>query len=628
MQASQNIATVTPIFARKEPLSKDDTEFLCSVHDLLRHYARRRQVDIDVLDGLAASCDDIGVLFAEGLLLSAEKLSDGDLNGYLHRALPEIWWIDYGMGINVMQHLAELISDDETEQLVSSATALIAHFGRRTGSTHKTRIHETFDRLMAPDLSGDEQEIEHAQLLARGLARTLNLCKRGVSARSLRLVEEIPTGPLLQALAREPVLTEDDRWLGSLLLRGGPNGLALAAASIQHAPTRTLERLCTLLSMAPARAMLRLATVYGLLTRVGAVDEGVLQALRAPLLAQAWQDRVPLSVPWWKAHRGEVLVADLLKELGPGAEVLARDVAKGLEVHLANDTALYDTLTRQALAQCLAWLVIRQPSYIGPFRLAEAHLQLLSRTAGLSATRHAVRAYAMLLTDTYQEVAKATGAETTRDAIALRLRNLRNTHKVAFPALDTESKSTASDSLAHCIDTPAVARWERIVPLPIRHCLSSGLRLLGLSNREAIQVGIGAEGEFHYRLFSKDFDELDDASLVGGAVSNDLVDLGQTKTNRTLGLWTAFLLPLTTSGAFIALGGIEGVPSLVHALGLFVVGLSVTGYLGALAISRGVTSGSLVALPGVQGGLTIYQTVHTEAARQAILLDLNAGADL
>ena len=635
-----------------------------SVHDLLRHYARRRRVDRDVLSGLEAAHGDLQALLCEGLLARATE--SGDVHRFLVRALPELWWIDLEMGLDALSLVGARLLGPALERLRRDAATLVFHFDRGERPRAWQGAPELFVMLTGDSEDDDEALELRPRLLARGLGLALAMGPEWPGL-GLEAIDTEASLGLLRAIVRDGRLQSDERWLGALLLRGGPRSVAVATASLLFAPEKALTRIRDLLAMAPPSSMVRVAEAHGLLTLSGEDGLETAEALRTALLTQAWQGADLSTLEWWRAFRGEQIVLRSLPELGDAADELARGVVAGLP-HLVVGDGLADPARRGALAGCLAHVLEGESGYTASFRIAESRIRDLGRSDGYRATAPALRAYASLLVATARLLLRR---ERGRDGAlklygrVLRLRRAhpdllpmdvfpdtldaaisvgdpdrmarrwlaREAHEPVDPRLDApdafEAGPTHDAPLAFADETVTAAdglaplpgdlaswigagrrsvleRLARLAPLPYRYLLGVARRWLGSAPRARFVL----KGDGHTAVVVKH-------RTLGIPVGSTRFDVpggtllpfpeGSVKADRMLGRWTALLLVTATIGTLLVLRGLQSdAPvGVLTGAGLLLGGL--TGYFGALRLHRLVSDGRAVAVSDERGRVQVWR---------------------
>ncbi len=631
------------------------------VCSLLRHYARRRRHEPGMVEALSASTGDVASLLARGIV--AEASSTDDPYAHMLRALPELWWLDLEAGIHALPRLAALLPSETATRLRSDALTLVS----RLDHAERPAAWETPGDVFLSLIDEDPEPHEREQVLARGVALAIAMAPDWL-ATALEFVRRGPSRALLRALCRDGVLLDQPRFLGALTLRGGPRTAAMAAACAYFAPESAIVRLRDLLASAPAAAAADAAQIYGLLSLVDEERLPAAEALRTAVSTQVWRGEDLSTIPWSRAFRGELLVADALGELGDAALPLAMSAASGLCRHL--DTgALKDPVLRDALALCLAHSTVTDADYVAPMRLAEARLAELEKTASARVVADAIRAYAWTLLEATTILAGTRGARSAAYRLYGRLKRLRRAHPELLPrdlypdgmehalrqvqpptptprtGFDTTGSTpqtphsvedplpgphevTATAETLHPLPGPTASwvgarKWSLarllgiLLPLPFRHLWSCALRWGGCAPRASILLGKQGAGAMVVR------DRILGATVrtVRRVVPSGRVWLfpeGLEGADRMLGNWSAVLILSATLGTWLLLGGAP-IPVAWSTLGgVAVIAFGLVGYAGAVMLRRVVATGEAVAVRDADDRVTVWRIAPTT---RLVLLD-------
>jgi len=515
-----------------------------------------------------------------------------------------------------MPHLATHVDGDTVQEIMRGGLAMVAHYERRGDAVAAQTAAEALDRIIAADKVADDADIERARVLAHGLAQCVTFAKQSVPAHTVRLLESVPADLFLGALSTTPQLLESTHWLCTLILRGGPNAMALAAASLPLVSPATLEAIRVPLMMAPDRTLIRIAEVHGLLTKMQQEECHAAQVLRSAFLARVWQKNDVHGLPWSRAYRGEFLVASVLHELGSMAIPMAKGILANLPNLLSGSPRLYDSVVRESISQCLAWVLRHEPDYVAPFRLAEAHIRNQIRCSGPESSQHAIRAYVMLLDETKQRLELVErGARSTKE-MTDRCALLRDAYPNIFPrrpptrsTLRSSSWNTPEETSVLRIEAPAkkpsrVGRTAAFLFLPFRFLAEAAMSWLGLCRHRSI--GWTSDGDTEMTLSRKLFGwTLGSTSIrlqqqMSQCHANSIIGI-----HKTLGLWTALLIAGTTIGVYLMLSAATGVTEELAALGAMLIALGGFGYTGSLILSRAVSEGDAIIVDSESGFMKV-----------------------
>jgi hypothetical protein len=617
-----------------------------SLYSLLRHYAHRKENDSEMIAALRLSYENCGELFVQGFLSSAALQPEGKLFPYIVQSLPEIWWIESEMAINLSTPLAAALVPEVAQSLCRDTQSIIEHLDRQNTPLEAKTTAQAFSAIVE-----NNGHLDHrTRTLARGAGMALKLAPATLAS-LLAFVAKTPSLELLSAMAADERLIEQEHWVTSLLLRGGRIEVALGAASLLHAPQAILSRVRDLLCMAPAKVFQRVAEIHGLLTLAG--EEGLESSefLRTALLSQAWQGHSLRGIPWTQSFRGEQIVSRSLAEIPEVAKGLASDVLHGLPELVDIPHGLCDVARREPLALCLAWLVQRDPAYCAGLRSTEGRIREIGRTLGTSAQRDALRHYLGFLLTAGRNLLKR-GEEGHDGALKIytRILRLKKAHpdlvtreilpntlfgssrigdperaarrwlvreqaEVAgsslnldtdlvdlpqslaneyFPALDSEGVTTL-DGLsplpaAACAwagaSIPFEIRWyKRLIPSPLYFAYNVIKRICGF--RAAARVHLTDDGKAVL---------VTEHSFWGNTIGQErrlLPDgrvfpfpLDRTRVHQMLGRWTAFLLAACTIGAFFTLQGVQTGDNMHMMLGSLALVAGLAGYASAIRLHR------------------------------------------
>ena len=598
-----------------EALSRDKSDFVGSIHDLLRHYARRKRHDVETIAGLQHACGDVGELFVQGLILRANRR--GDLNGFLLRALPEIWWIEAVMDIPIMPYLARHIPEDTLENVLRAGLAMVAHYERCSPAHETSSADQALKQMLSADAEADEAEMERARVVAHGLAQCVIFAQQCVPTTTVRLIESLPANLFLGALGTQPDLLANTHWLCTLILRGGANAMALAAISLPNVKPEILETIRVPLMMAPERAMVRLAELHGLLSLSGNSDCDASQVLRSAFLARIWRGDEWSDQPWHRAFRGESLVASVLEELGATATPMAKDLLSNIPSLLDGAPKLLDSVLRESMTRCFAWVLLHEPEYVAPFRLAEAMIRERIRAGGLLAGRDSLRAYIMFLSETKNRLLGLSNTQGTVKNLDDRIALLHDAYPQTLPRYQTATHLQSYPSTPDSNLVPARNTWDTSEPttpsrrflalaaLPFRFLLGTICGWLGLFRHRTIAWRL--DGNVEFRLTRKFFGwTLNSTSITlqpeAARCRTDSVQ----GIHKTLGLWTAFLLIGWTVGAYVLLMPASPFSNPTPMIGMALILLGGCGYAGALLLSRSVTDGHAVIVDTPTGSMDVH----------------------
>lgn len=653
----------TSIYLSPQQISRDNHDLARQVSQLLRHYARRRQLDPGVVAGLRASSGDPSALVARGLINDAARSPDP--YPLLLRTLPELWWLDLEAGIEAVTPLAEMLSSDITQRLRQDSLVLLARLDRGERPAAWERAADLFASLVGDDPGCPD--FQRAQVLARGFGLSLAMSPDWI-VEPLRMVDGGFSRPLLRALVRDDRVLDHDRFVAGLLLRGGPRGVAMATAALYFAGQRTVTRVRDLLAVAPSHSMIRVAEAHGLLTLLGEDGVELSQQLRCAFLTQAWQQNDLKGLPWWRAFRGEELVYRCLPELGDGANALARDAATGVSRHLGTER-MNDPARREAIAGCIARVIETDRDYIAPLRIAEGRVRDLGRSDGTQAMAQAMRAYAMLVIAVAQRVTRTSREVANR--LYGRVLRLRKAHPDLLPrdlfpdtleralaigepdraarrwvgdviwapepavkretsgrpAPHPEDPLPAADEVvatgdgllplpAHTATWVGAASWSPtrlfswVVPLPYRHLFTRVASWFGMTPtaRFVLSSGEGAV-VVNRRVFGSVVSSTRRAIPAGCLFP---FPEGGEKADRLLGRWSALLILCGTLGTWLALSGKVFEPLTATLAGSAIALFGLFGYLGALGLRRILGDGAAVAVLDNHGEVRVWE-VSTEA---------------
>ena len=658
---------------------EDDAEFTRSVYRLLRHYARTRTHEPALATALRDSGVDLGALAARGLLLESVSEPEGATWRALIRAQPDLWWLDLEFGVHATQELARGLPGDTVDRLRRHCLALVAHLDRGARPAAWETAADVFSFLIGDAESLDaEENLSRARVLARGVGLTIQMSPDWL-APALAFVGAGPSRALLRAMVRDQCLLEQDRWLGALLLRGGPRSIAAAAASMMFAPRATVTRLRSLLSIAPAAAMIRVAEAHGLLTLAGPDGQEAAEALRTAFLTQAWQATDLSGLPWARAFRGEVLVARCLPELADTAAPLAREVCLGLPRLLGEDAGS-DPARHDAIATCLARLLQEEPTYDAALRVAEAHVRELGRRSGAQAQAVAMRSYALTLVSTARLLMRRSGTREQALSLYARVLRLRKAHPEMLPrdvfpdtlegalhiadpdraarrwltrevaATDAPRAPgpavppTAEDPLPAANEIVATAdglmplpapfaawvgakSWSParllglLLPLPFRHVAAMILRTFGLTAKARFVLSDDGRGMMAITRRVLGFRVRTSRRAIAGGCLFTFPE-GSPRADRLLGRWAALLILTSTLGTWVLLSGVSGAaPFGSTVLGSLLLVTGLVGYAGALWLQRIVGGGYAVAVQDTDGHVSVWQI---DAATRYLITQLMA----
>lgn len=655
-----------------EPTPTDD--LATSAWDLLRHYARRRRSEPEVLAALEQNSGGLAALAARGLVSRCAEA--GDPYAALLRAQPELWWIDLEMGVRAVEALAELLPADTLERLRKDALALVSRLDHGPRPAAWETGPDLFSSLIGDVPDDDDAAIgERERVLARGVGLTIAMSPEWL-APALSFIEAGPSRRLLRALVRDDCVLEQERWLSTLLLRGGARSVAIASAGLYFASEPTVVMLRDLLAVAPPTAMIRVAEAHGLMTLAG---EGALytaEALRTAFLTQAWQGTDLGGLHWWRAFRGEQVVARSLPELGESADALARDVATGLAHHVGNPDAIGDPGRREAIATCFAWVMERTPDYCAPARIAEAELRDIGRHRGAQVMAAALRSYAAVMISTARLLNRRPRGRDAARSVYLRVLRLRKAHPEMLPRsvfpdsleealavgaadrtasrwlgagtparseppADRSPRASIEDPIPAADDIIATAEGLRplpgptaawfdvrewsptrllgwMLPLPVRHLLTVMCGWMGLTPRARFVLADGGGAVVVTRRLFGVTVSTDRRAIPGGVLTP--LPPHNTRVDRMVGWWAALLLTCGTIGTWLVLRGALHEPTTtLFGTGLVLFGL--IGYLGALSLRRVLGAGSAVAVRDDRGRVGVWQV---DGATRVMLRELFA----
>ena len=649
-----------------EPRLEADGEFDASVYQLLRHYARTKRLDAELTHGLRAAGVDLQETLARGLIAEAAVAPEETTYATILRAQPELWWLDLELGIHGTAALAELLSDELLHELRSDSLDLCRQLDRGTRPAAWEAAADVFASLVGDDVDGVDAEAgaDRYRVLARGVGLSIDLSPDWLGP-ALLLVDGEPSRGLLRAMARDAVLLGQDRWIGALLLRGGPRAVALGTASLLFAPPETLTRTRNLLSMAPATTMVRVAEAHGLLTLAGAEGLEVAETLRTAFLAQAWQGHDLVGLPWWKAFRGEQLVSRSLPELDSMAYDLARDVCLGLVHHLDDEATGSDPARREALGTCLAWLLRKEPRYDAALRIAEARIREIGRQSGSQQQAAATRAHAMVLLASARCLLRREGGRERARGLYARILRLRKANPEMLPrdvfpdTLDSalhisdpdraarrwltrelapdaelvgpalppsaEDPLPAADEIVATAEgrmplpTPLgswvgarrrsllVALVGSLVPLPFRHLFALVARFFGCTPQARFVLGEAGTGAMVRAGRCLGIRMCASKRTIAGGCLFTFPE-GSAKADRMLARWAAILILASTTGTWVivsesslAVAGLSGV-----SLGAVLLAVGLCGYVGALLLHRTASAGLAVAVQEENGRVSVW----------------------
>ncbi|HIN86119.1 MAG TPA: hypothetical protein EYN06_06535 [Myxococcales bacterium] len=587
-----------------------------SLHELLRHHARTKEYDTDMLAALRLSYSNSGDLFVQGFLRAAAAQPEGKLYPYIVKSLPELWWIDSEMSIDLSTPLASSLVATVANTLAGDTQDVVNHLDR-----HNPRLElGTSDAIFTAIMESDGDLSQRSRTLARGLAMAMSMAPSNLPS-FLNFVGQNPSAKLLSAMASDERLLGQEHWISTLVLRGGRVGIALGAVSLLHAPERILARLRDLLCMAPASVFQRVAEVHGLLTLAGEDGLEASEYLRTALLSQGWQGNDLRGIAWTQAFRGEQIVSRSLAEIPQIAHGLAVDVLRGLPELLDLPLELADPGRREPMAQCLAWLTQRDPGYCAGMRNAEGRIREIGRTLGSGGQREALRHYVVFLLSTARTLLKR-GDEGYDGALKiytriLRLRKsypelitqemlpntlfgaskIRDPERAArrwvvreqadlagaalnmelaladapqssadeFFPLESEGVTTLDGlselpSFATHWAGPGIAsdrRWYlRYVPVPVHFLFTALKRMLGFQSSARVHMREDGKSMLvrQRSLWGKLLPEKRHLLPEGCLMP---YPLHRTQVDRMLGRWSAFLLAACTIGAFFTLQGLQ-----------------------------------------------------------------------
>ncbi len=652
-------------------VGSEEQDLATQVYDLLRHYAGRRRHDPEMLEALSESTDDLAGLVARGLVNDA--VSTNNPYSVILRAQVELWWMDLEMGLHVVPKLRPMLPDGWWDRLRADSLALIERLDKGSRPAAWEGVAHIFSSVVSDD--ADTENYERSRVLARGVGTAVAMSDDWL-AQALDLVHRGPSRGLLCALARDTILVEHERWIAALLLRGGPLAVALGAATVYFAPDETTVHIRDLLAVAPPSCMIRVAEAHGLLTLLGDDAVDCTEALRTAFLTQAWQggfQEGATSVQWSRAFRGELLVSRSLSELGDSAALMARDVAVGLAHHIGNDSALNDPQRRQAIAECLAWVLKDDDEYVAPLRCAESVLRELGRTHGTQPMACAMRGYADALIATARVLRSTTGGRSPARRLYSRVLRLRKANPRMLPrdvfpdTLDRALELGGADrDAARWLepdlvflddrDAPAptpidplprageivataegvlplpglTAAWVNargwsysrlitwLLPLPFRHMVTVMAGWLGLTSRAQFVMGSNNKGAVvvHRRFFGKRWG-VTKRAIVGGQLFTfpDEECLG---VDRMMGRWSSILLLTGTLGTWITLKGIQAGAVAETLGGSCILLFGLLGYHGALSLYRILADGNAVAVRDDQDQVRVWRI---EPGTRAMLME-------
>ncbi len=643
---------------------EETTDLALSVHDLLRHYAERRRADRDFIRGIAGSAGDVTTLFLEGLALRLEPLDTAERERFLLRALVDMAWLDLELGVRALPALFSRLGAAEAAALGVTGVRLVRSLDHGDRPAAWERAPDVALGLLgggAPTTEDATEDTARAVRLARLLGLLVHASDEALRE-ALALVEDRPTRGLLRALVQDEVAVAEERWLAALVLQSGSIGLAVGTASLTHAPSRTLTRIRDLLCVAPTDALVRIAEAHGLLSLCSDGGTDTAEMLRTAYLTQAWLATPLTGHGLHRAFRGELIVAKTLPELGPAAESLARDACTGIPQLIGatgSDDALADPVRRDAMATCLARVMLADSSYCASLRITESRLAELNRAGDASTLASGLRGYAILLVTTARLLL---GDERGRDAalrLYARVLRLRQQHTELLPrhlfpdTLDaaihvtdperaarrwlmreqghalpaertpvqdtsrarTETFAVATTQMGAALPEPLagwagaprswparIASW--LLPLPVRYLAETLMRWLGFG--PAADLAVTGDGVTRITVTRRFFGLPVYRSFAGVRTVLPL-EAGASAADRMLGRWSAVLLVCLTVGAFALLRGqADGVRSLELGGGI-AIGGGLLGYFVALRLHRLVVRGRAVAIVDDQGRTTLWR---------------------
>ena len=644
--------------ADEDAESEDSAAFAASVAALLTHYARTERQDPGLLVGLQASYGDLGDLVARGTAHRFQSAEPEERHTVMVRTLPGLWRLEEALGLSVLPGLAVRLDDDARVALQRASLGLVAHLDESARPAAWEAAQDTFLTLMREPLDEDDDlTVERSRLLARGVTGAVALAPDRLAS-ALDLVETRASRPLLRALATDPELLGQDRFLGALLLRGGPRSLALGAAMLAIAPDHTVARIRDFLAVAPPGSLVRLAEAHGLLSLLGDDGAAAADALRTAFLTHVWQSNSTAGLPWWRAFRGEHLVASCIGELGDAGLDLCKDAAGGMALHLRLESPLRDPIRRDAIATCLARVVRTDRFYVAAFRLAEGRLRELGRHATPEELTVAVGSYVAVLLQTARQLMSD---EPDRDmALSLLSRALRTRHTHRERLVRDVLPETAAEVLDMRDTDRAARRWLRrelmaaaglgddnplldlapaptagvvttadavaplpgvlgiwagarrhtvgsvlggLMPLPLRHAANALRRLLGCTAkaRFTFRSDGSASVEVRRRLLGLTVRKTTRAVDGGHLITFPAVCL---PADRLLGRWSAAFLAASTIGSWLVLSATDHLRLIGGAV---LAGAGILTYLGALGLHRVVKHQNAVAVRDDRGRLSVWR---------------------
>ncbi|MFT5434465.1 MAG: hypothetical protein ACI9OJ_005178 [Myxococcota bacterium] len=660
-----------------------DDDLARSLWSLARSYARRRHVDPEAISSLRDSGEAVDDLIVRGMLAAASEQPDP--HEAVLRALPELWWLDAHLGIASGPALAERMNTRALDAIRDDALRLVVALDKGERPAAWVTGPDLFTNLLA-DSEIEDGAWNRARVLARGVSMVLTMAPGWLTA-ALGLVRSQASSDLLRALARDVKLTADHRWVAALLLRGGQREVALGAASLMFADVPLRHQVRDMVAMLPKTSVVRIAQCHGLLSLGGESGMEVAEIVRTGFLAQAWQNNDLAGLPWSDAFRGELMVSRSLLELGHIATPLARDVCDGLVAIMSDeaDGPHSDSVRREAVAECLAWILRANPEYCAALRQTESHLRDIARRRGTGPLGPIVRAYAQVLLSTARLLVERDCRSAARGVYARVLR-LRKAYPELLPVdayPDTIDKALHADDAdrsarhwvaleigsADPIDPTAVrpspedplpaaheivaaadglaplpnptAEWVdavestplaiigALVPLPIRHLFNLSRRMLGMTPKARFVLSDDGRGAVTVtrRILGVGV-HTTRRGIAGGRLFP--FPEGNLRADRMLGRWAALLLVLGTVGTWLALKANTDVALLggssIAAFGLF-------GYLGALRLHRAVASGFAVAVRDDHDHVSVWTVSpatrllierHTDKSQHQTIADITA----